>query len=249
MSCKKTNTDLYINQKSFPPNNWKWGTLNTLFSRAHDICSTEKYFNKELSDIKTVFKHQNIYPSSVVDKVLKQVQQAQQVPYNTTNEKENDNKKIHRLLLPYQGNKDFNTIKSMNKCVKKLLPIEVKFKSIKLRSIVKDNIDFEHIHDLIYHTKSPEQTFIDDYVGRSVSRITERIKDHNGRDHTLHVSKHSIEKSHKNVNTIDFKIIDKNFYNDKRKGKIAKTLWINDLRPTFKTQEKFFNFLIDYDDR
>ena len=49
---------------------------------------------------------------------------------------------------------------------------------------------------------------------------------------------HSIEKSHKNVNTIDFKIIDKKFHNNKRKWKIAKVLWIKDLRPTLKTQEK-----------
>ena len=46
-------------------------------------------------------------------------------------------------------------------------------------------------------------------------RITKRIRDYNGRDHALHVLKHSIEKSHKNVNTIDFKIIDKNFHYNK----------------------------------
>ena len=51
-------------------------------------------------------------------------------------------------------------------------------------------------------------------MGKSAHRITERIKDHNGRDDTSHVLKHSIEKSHPNVNTIDFKIID-NFHNNK----------------------------------
>ena len=70
---------------------------------------------------------------------------------------------------------------------------------------------------------------IDDYVGESARRITERIKDHNGRDHTSQVWNHSIEKSHKNVDTIDFKIIDKNFHNNKRKRKIAEALWIKDL--------------------
>ena len=28
--CKNTNTDIYINWKSFAPNNWKWRTLKTL---------------------------------------------------------------------------------------------------------------------------------------------------------------------------------------------------------------------------
>ena len=132
----------------------------------------------------------------------------------------------------------------MKTCVNKLLPnntkIEVAFKSTKLSSCfnVKDKIDFKHNHDLIYHAKCPEPICINDYVGESARRITERIKDHNGRDHTSQVWNHSIEKSHKNVNTIDFKIIDKKFHNNKRKRKIAEVLWIKDLRPTLKTQEK-----------
>ena len=180
----------------------------------------------------------------VIDKVIKQVQQAQKVPTNTANENENDNKKIHRLLLPYQGDESCNIIKSMNKCDNKLLPnnteIEVTLKSTKLSSCfnVKDKIDFEHNHDLIYHTKCPEPTCIEDYVGESARRITERIKDHSGRDHTSHVLKHSIAKSHKNVNTIDLKIIDKNFHNDKRKRKIAEALCIKDVRPTLNTRGK-----------
>ena len=122
----------------------------------------------------------------------------------------------------------------MKKHVNKLLPnntkIEVMFKSTKLRSCfnVKDKIDFERNHDLIYRTKCPEPTYIDDCVGESAHRITERIKDrhdHSGRDHTSHVLKHSIEKSYNNVKTvIDFKAIDKNFQNNKRKRKIAEAL-------------------------
>ena len=61
------------------------------------------------------------------------------------------------------------------------------------------------------------------------------MKDHNSRDHTSQVWNHSIRK---NVNTIDFKIIDKNFHNNKRKRKIAEALWMKDLRPTLNTQEK-----------
>ena len=35
---KKTNTYLYINWKSFSPNNWKWGTHKTLVLKVYDIC-------------------------------------------------------------------------------------------------------------------------------------------------------------------------------------------------------------------
>ena len=60
-----------------------------------------------------------------------------------------------------------NIIKSMSNCVNKLLPSNIKiemFKNTKLSSCfnVKNKIDFEHDHDLIYHAKCPEPTCIDD---------------------------------------------------------------------------------------
>ena len=39
---KNTNTDIYINWKSFALNNWKWGTVKTLVTKAFDICSTDE---------------------------------------------------------------------------------------------------------------------------------------------------------------------------------------------------------------
>ena len=72
--------------------------------------------------------------------------------------------------------------------------------------------------------RCPEPTCIDGYMGESSRRIIERIKYHNGRD-TSHdtslVLKHSIEKSHKNVKIIVFKINGKNFYNNIGKRKIV----------------------------
>ena len=62
-------------------------------------------------------------------------------------------------------------------------------------------------------------------------RIIERIKDHSGRDHASHMVKYNIETSHTDVNTANFKIIDMNFSNNKRKRKITESLWIKDLRP------------------
>ena len=50
--------------------------------------------------------------------------------------------------------------------------------------------------------------------------------------------KYNIETPHTDVNTADFKIINMNFSNNKRKRKIAESLWIKDLRPTLTVQEK-----------
>ena len=49
---------------------------------------------------------------------------------------------------------------------------------------------------------------------------------------------HNIETSYIDVNTANFKIIDINFSNSKRKRKIAESLWIKDLRPTLNVLEK-----------
>ena len=120
-----------------------------------------------------------------------------------------------------------NVIKLMNKYVNKLLPnntkIKAALKSNKLTSCfnIKDKLDFEHNHDL--NSKCTEPTYIGDNVGESARRITETIKYHNGRD--IASVDHSIEKSHKNVNTTDLKIIDKNIVI--RNGKIVwKVDWI-----------------------
>ena len=43
---KNKNTDVYINWKSFAPNNWRCGPLKILVTRAFDICSTDKYLKE-----------------------------------------------------------------------------------------------------------------------------------------------------------------------------------------------------------
>ena len=48
----------------------------------------------------------------------------------------------------------------------------------------------------------------------------------------------NVETSHADVNAANFKIIDMNFTNNKRKRKIAESLWIKYLRPTLNVQEK-----------
>ena len=83
-----------------------------------------------------------------------------------------------------------------------------------------------------------ESSCFDNYVGETGRQIVERIKDHSSRDHASHMVTHNIENSHADVNTANFKIIDISFSNNKRKQKIAESLWIKDLRPTLNIQEK-----------
>ena len=71
-----------------------------------------------------------------------------------------------------------------------------------------------------------------------IKKIVERIKDHSGRGHTSHMLKRNIEISHIDVDTANLKIININFSNNKKKWKIAESLWIKDLRPALNLLEK-----------
>ena len=49
------------------------------------------------------------------------------------------------------------------------------------------------------------------YIGESGRRISERIKDHNGRDLKSHIWRNSVESGHANFSYEGFKIIAENF--------------------------------------
>ena len=192
---KNTNTNIYISCKSFAPNNWKWGTLKTLVTKAFDICSADEYLKEELEHIRKVFHHRNNYPLWVINKVI---DDAKKIPSANENDSSN-NEKIHRLMLPYQGDKGSNLLKLMKRYVSKLLPehtkSEITFTGKKPNSCfsIKDKTKFKHQHDLVYCVKCTEPSCRDNYVGETGRRITERIKDHSGRVHASHVVKHDIE--------------------------------------------------------
>ena len=80
---------------------------------------------------------------------------------------------------------------------------------------IKDKINFEHQHDLIYHVNCPITTCEDKYNSETARLIHDRIKDQNGRHHKSHMLKRSIEKHHDNEAQENFKIIAKNFKNNK----------------------------------
>ena len=107
-----------------------------------------------------------------------------------------DNKKL--LMIPYQGGKGEQAIKTIGKTIKRLLPsnikVQVSFTGNKLNSCfnIKDKIKFEYRHDVIYLRKCPETTYNDNYIGEA-KRIFERVKDYNGRDFKSHLLKHTLK--------------------------------------------------------
>ena len=217
---KKTNTNIYLNWNSFGPNSWKWGTLRTTVTRAFEICSTDKFLEEEVEHIRAVFYHQNNYPFWVFDKIINEVKEKPKVTKVDT-DKSGDKK--HRLVLPNKGDRGNHVLRSMEKFVRKLLPkkltLQITYTGKKLSSQfnIKNKTNFVRQHDLIYHVNCPLPTCKDNYIGETARRIREPIKDHNGRDHKSHMLKYSIEKHHDNVTQENFKIITKNFKNNKWK--------------------------------
>ena len=78
----------------------------------------------------------------------------------------------------------------------------------------KRRIKFDHEHDLIYHVKCPEELCTDHCIGEPGRRVVERVKDHNTRDKSSHMLRHSIEKNHTEVTMNDFKVIGGNYRNN-----------------------------------
>ena len=162
---KITSTDIYINWKSFAPNNWKWETLKTLVRRAYDVCSSDYYLACELQHLKKVFHEQNDYPIWVVNKVFKEFQSKhnEAAPIATGNEERNSNVKNHLLVLPYKGSAIMHIISSVRKQVNRALPDDVKMivsytgKTLSTCFNVKDKTVFNHEHDIVYYAKCPEK--------------------------------------------------------------------------------------------
>ena len=59
--------------------------------------------------------------------------------------------------------------------------------------LVKDRTKFEHKHSIVYFSCCPNKTCNKTYVGETDKRIKERITDHNKRDKSSHLLKHTRE--------------------------------------------------------
>ena len=77
------------------------------------------------------------------------------------------------------------------------------FTSTKLSSNfnVKDPVPFTEKHDVICRSVCATEGCNEDYAGECSRGLYERVKDHNGRDHSSHLVKHAREIGHLLVDT------------------------------------------------
>ena len=115
--------------------------------------------------MKQVFHEKNDYPKCVINQVVEQVEAKYRTVMHGNNLPMDDfeqpsaknEKKNHLLLLSYQEQKGNFASNSTRKRLKRLLPnnfnTHMAFKGNKPNSCfkIKDTVNFEHKHDLVYH--------------------------------------------------------------------------------------------------
>lgn len=123
----------------------------------------------------------------------------------------------YELVLLNKGDEEIHILRSMEKYVRKVHPnqstLEITDTGNKLSSQfdIKDKLNFEHQHDLIYHANCPIPTCEENYIIETTHHLHEPMKDHNGRYHKSHILKNTFEKYDYNVAPENFKIIAKKF--------------------------------------
>ena len=131
------------------------------------------------------------------------------------------------LFLPYAGEKRSSIVRSLEKQLKRSLPDNLKpnvvFTGTKLSSNfnVEDPVPFTEKHDIIYTSVCETKSCNENYVGECARRLYERVKDHNGRNHSSHLVKHAGETGHLPVDTANFEVIGSGCRNNARRRKIV----------------------------
>ena len=191
---KKTDTNIYINWKSFSSKSWKIGTLKGLFRRAFVVCSAKRSLETEITFLKNIFTKVNGYPSKVVNKTLweirKNISKEKELENNSARENfvNNNTPKneeiFHHMCLPYKGIEGEIVINNFMSYLNRFLPKNVKlrimYKGKKVGSFftLKDKVNEEHLSELVYgYYESPCSTKVS-LVGETNVRFGSRSKEH-----------------------------------------------------------------------
>ena len=179
---------------------------------------------------------------------MKEVKENKRSLVTAQNEKllQNNNigRKIHSLMLPFDGGRGSTILKSMNRCIKRIVPNDVKTRitytghKLNTRFQIKHKTVQIHKHDLVYFVKCPDQSCNQDYLGETDHRIIERTADHSDKDKHSHLFKHACNENHKHIDLDNIKVIDSGYHNNRFKRKISEALYIKQYKPTLNTQEQ-----------
>ena len=112
-----------------------------------------------------------------------------------------------QIMLPYGWIKDSKLVTKLKKQLNKSLPNNIKTivtyqsKNLPLRFHVEDknNFNFCHKINFVYHGKHPNEICRDNYIRKADCRIEERIIDHKKRDKNSQFLRYARETKHHNI--------------------------------------------------
>ena len=193
--------------------------------RSNTIISNDSSLKLELKHLRKVLYERNGYPHWFITKVMNEVKRSSitREHFQGINENENGVTSKQTLILPYAGKKVFSIVRSLEKQLKRSLPnnvtLNIVFTGTKLSSNfnVKDPVPFTEKHAVIYRSVCATESCNEDY---------ERVKDHNGYDHSSHLVKNAVETGHLPVDTANFEVIGSGYRNNARRRKIIEGLLI-----------------------
>ena len=125
----EANNELYLHWHAFTPISWKRRTIRTLVNRAYIFCSDNNYLQQELKHLERKYHIQNGYPLWIIKQITKEVKENKRSLVNAQNDapvQNNDNdRKIHSLVLRFAGANGNTMLKSRNRCIKRIVPNDV----------------------------------------------------------------------------------------------------------------------------
>ena len=154
---------------------------------------------------------------------IEQQQTGDQTNKETPENNSEDKPTTLSLNLPYAGEKGDKLISKVKKFVantvnKKKEKVSVcpiyKGTTIGSKFNIKDQIKFEHLHNVVYYTECPNHKCTSRYNGQTRCRIAKRVGEYRGKDTKSHLFIHVNETKHKIVNVNDFNIIGKGYRSD-----------------------------------
>lgn len=210
---KPTNSGRYLNFHSSQHISHKTGVMISLIDRA--IYFTSPEFRKNTLDkIKDILT-QNCYPSTVINKTIKKRLHRyynKSKFKNTHNSKNNENKNIKYISIPYIH----ILSQQLNKIVKPY-NIQFAYKSTNslnsLHTNLKDKIQYMKQTHTVY--KVPCQNCDAVYIGQSIQHLNERLNGHKFAKNKTALKKH-VQITKHNFNFNDTKILNKEINNKSR---------------------------------
>ena len=205
---KSTFTGLFMNFRSFVPQNYKFNLIKTLLDRIFKINNTWVGFDLDVKKL-TYHLSRNCFPVKIIERNIKEFLDKK---YTGGNEEE-QNKEIRYFVLPYIGDYSAYTKKCLTKIYKKFCKtdksVRLLFSTSKIKNYfsTKDSLPECFKSHVVYKFKCARCN--SSYVGRTRRHFTTRVDEHLNSDYSSSIFRHlnSNPQCKRSVTTKDFTIM------------------------------------------